>query len=60
MEESQIVQQKPSFFFMKIFLTECLEYSFAKQQLKPRAFYRVMNKIFADSKVHTQLNQIIH
>jgi hypothetical protein len=53
------LEMKPSFFFMRLFINDCLEYSLktAKQE-KTRKFFDVINEIFNKTEVYKELHMI--
>lgn len=50
---------KPSFFFMRLFINDCLEYSLkTSKQEKTRKFFDVINEIFNRTDVYKELHLI--
>ena len=59
LELSSDLEQKPSFFFMTLFIKECLEYSLnVTPPQKTRVFYELLNNIICSTDVYEQLHLI--
>jgi hypothetical protein len=53
------IQTKPSFFFIQLFLQECLNYSLQVQKPeKTVVFYNILNDVFMRTEVYKDLHKI--
>jgi DNA-binding FrmR family transcriptional regulator len=64
LENTPGLEVKPSFFFMRLFLNDCLEYCLKataaanSKQEKARKFFEVINEVFTKTEVSKELSQI--
>jgi hypothetical protein len=59
LDVSPNIQVKPSFFFIQLFLKECLIYSLQVQKPEKTAtFFNLLNEVFMRTEVHKELHKI--
>jgi len=59
LDSDQDLKEKPSLFFFKFFLDECLGYSLKAAKLeKTKQFFELMNKVLMNTEVHLELPKL--
>ena len=59
MESNPVIDKKPSFFFMQIFLNEGLNFALKSPNLtQSRNFFEILNEVFTKTNIHQNLHLI--
>ena len=58
LELSPLVKSKPSFYFMNLYINDCLEYALTQGSVKTRIFFESINFIWYNTEIHSSFNLI--